>query len=145
MSQLCPVQCVKCRALAFRQSLAVSWDPGEGPWGCRQQRGLRAGAAGRTLPCGKGGKGAGNSSVCLSDKSSAVYLNPQCFFICLFKSFPAKKEQKEEGKLPLLATLPQLGWAWGTSQARAGLGPGHPALLQEDEGMCFRMDCVPIF
>lgn len=66
-----------------------------------------------TEPCPVGREeGRPGSLVCLSDKSWSVYLNPQCFFICLFKSFPAKKEQKEGGKLP----------PWATPSARMGLG-----------------------
>lgn len=93
-------------------------------------------AQGSSLPCGKG---AGKGSACLSDKSWSVYLNPQCFFICLFKSFPAKKEQKEGGKLPLWATPPRRDGP-GALQ-----GPEHPACPRQGEGICLWRGHVPIF
>lgn len=90
---------------------------GRGAQGCWYQEQEAA-----PCPVGREG-GRPGSLVCLSDKSSSVYLNPQCFFICLFKSFPAKKEQKEGGKLPPWAT-PQPGWGWGT------LGTGGAAVAE---------------
>lgn len=80
------------------------------------------------------GKGAGKGSlVCLSDKSLSVYLNPQCFFICLFKSFPAKKEQKEGGKPPPSVTPPHQDGAGALQGKEQDPGPEHPAPLPSAE------------
>lgn len=80
------------------------------------------------------GKGAGKGSlVCLSDKSLSVYLNPQCFFICLFKSFPAKKEQKEGGKPPPSVTPPHQDGAGALQGQEQDPGPEHPAPLPSAE------------